>query len=146
MTVTEMMIARTARSRTLPPRDARGRFVARSGVASEATRVRQQSRDVRRRVLPSRDARGRFVSFPTTSAPSWYVLCTDGYRIPGEAEVMPMQVSAPPVPQPQPLPPARVVRRRGPRMRRDEIVNWLVMLLFLVPMYWYAFHLPVPHR
>ncbi|HEX8108879.1 MAG TPA: hypothetical protein VF516_14205 [Kofleriaceae bacterium] len=59
--------------RSLPPRDDRRRV----------------------RVLPSRDARGRFVSFPTTSAPSWYVLCADDYRIPGEAEVMPMQVSAP---------------------------------------------------
>lgn len=70
----------------------------------------------------------------------------EGYRIPGEAEVTPMSVSAPRVSQPQPLPPAKVVRRRGPWMRRDEIVNWLVMLRFLVPMYWYAFHLPVSHR
>jgi hypothetical protein len=36
----------------------------------------------RARPLPSRDARGRFVAFPTTSAPSWYVLCADGYRVP----------------------------------------------------------------
>ena len=97
-------------------------------------------------MLPSRDARGRFVAFPTTSAPSWYVLCTDSHRIPGEAEVMPMQVSAPPAPLPQPLPPARVVHRRRRVMRRDEVVNWLVMLAFLVGMYWYAFSLPVPHR
>jgi hypothetical protein len=31
-------------------------------------------------------------------------------------------------------------------MRRDEVVNWLVMLLFLVGMYWYALSLPVLHR
>lgn len=105
-------------------------------------------RDDRRRVrvVPSRDARGRFVSFPTTSAPSWYVLCADGYRIPGEADVMAMQVNTPPAPPPQPLSPARVVRRRRLGMRRDEVVNWLVMLVFLVGMYWYAFSLPVPHR
>src|SRR5439155_247167 len=82
--------------------------------------------------LPSRDARGRFVAFPTTSAPSWYVFCANGYRILGEAEAMPMLVSAPPAPPPQPLPSARVVRWRRPAMRRDEVVNWLVMLVFLV--------------
>lgn len=73
------------------------------------------------------------------------MLCADSYRIPGQAEVMPMQVSAPPAP-PQPLPSARVVRRRHLGMRRGEVVNWLVMLLFLVGMYWYALSLPVPHR
>jgi hypothetical protein len=58
-----------------------------------------------------------------------------------------MQVGAPPAAPPQqPLPPARVVPPRRPRMRRDEVVNWIVMLAFLVGMYWYAFSLPVPHR
>src|SRR3954470_20953780 len=124
MTMTEMeaVVAPTARTRTLPPRDARGRFLARSDTASEATRVRPQPRDVRRRVLPSRDARGGFVAFPTTSAPSWYVLCADGYRVPGEAEMMPVPVSAPPAPPPQqPLPAACVVRRPHFGMPRDQI-------------------------
>ena len=87
----------SARTRTLPPRDARGRFVARPAAAPEASRVRSLlPRDDRRRVrvLPSRDTRGRFVSFPTTNAPNWYVLCADAYRIPGDAEVVPMEVSA----------------------------------------------------
>ena len=59
---------------------------------------------------------------------------------------MPVPVSAPPAPLVQPLSPARVVRPRRPEMRRDEIVNWLMGLAFLVGMYWYAFSLPVPHR
>jgi hypothetical protein len=140
----EMAATPNARTHTLPPRDARGRFVARSGAAPKAPRVRSLSqRDDRRRmrVLPPRDARGRFVSFPTTNAPNWYVFCADSYRIPDEAEVLPMQVSAPHAP-----PPARLVRRSRPRMRRDEVVNWLVMLLFLVGMYWYALSLPALHH
>ena len=144
--MTETNANPSARTRTLPPRDARGRFVARLGAALDTPRVGSpMPRNDRGRVraLPSRDARGRFVAFPTTSAPSWYVLCADGYRISGEPEVMLMQVSAPPA---QSLPPARVVPRRRPAMRRDEVVNWLVMLAFLVGMYWYAFSLPVPHR
>jgi hypothetical protein len=59
---------------------------------------------------------------------------------------MPVRVSAAPAPPQQPLPAARVVRRPHLRMRRDQIVNWVVMLAFLVAMYWYAFSLPVPHR
>ena len=146
--MTETNATPSARTRALPPRDARGRFVARLGAAPDASRVGSplpRGDRGRVRTLPSRDARGRFVAFPTTSAPSWYVLCADGYRVPGEAEVIPMQVSAHPAP-PQPLPPARVVRKRRPAMRRDEVVNWLVMLAFLIGMYWYAFSLPVPHR
>src|SRR5262249_55840548 len=106
MDMVEMATAPNARTHTLPPRDSRGRFVARSGTAPKAPRVRSLSqRDDRRRMrmLPPRDARGRFVSFPTTNAPSWYVFCADGYRIPDAAEVVSMQVSAPPAPPPQPL-------------------------------------------
>jgi hypothetical protein len=145
----EVTTTSNARTRTLPPRDARGRFVSRQGTASGPVCVGSPSSrsDHRRmRALPPRDARGRFVSFPTTSAPSWYVLCTDGYRIPGETEVLPMHVNATPAPAPQPLPAARVLHRQRPRMRRDEVVNWVALLLFLVGMYWYAFSLPVPHR
>jgi len=145
MPMSEMNATLAPRTRSLPPRDARGRFVARLGDAPMAPRVaspRTPTNHPRVRSLPSRDARGRFVAFPRTSAPSWYVLCADGYRIPGEADVMPVPASPPPAP----LPPARVVRPRRPRMRRDEIVHWFVMLAFLVGMYWYAFSLPVPHR
>jgi hypothetical protein len=85
-------------------------------------------------LLPSRDARGRFVAFPTTSAPSWYVFCADGYRIPGDA------------PQPQPLPPARVVRRRCPAMRWDEVATWLLIGTFVVIVGWHMFHLQLPNR
>ena len=138
-------------SRTLLLRDARGRFVARPEVAPGAPRAcRQPPRDARDdrgrvRVAPSRDARGRFVSFPTTSAPSWYVLCADGYRIPGEPEAM-LSIDARPVPQPQPLPIAKVVRSRRFGMRRDEVMTWLGMLVFLVVMAWYGLTLPVPHH
>lgn len=136
-------------TRILPPRDARGRFVTGSGAASKIPRGTSQLQRTdrgRARSLPSRDARGRFVAFPTTSAPGWYVFCADGYRVPGETEVMPMPVSAPPRPPPQPLPVARVVRHPRVGERRDQIVNWVVTVAFLVGMYWYAFSLPVPHR
>jgi transposase len=66
--------------RTLPPRDAHGRFVARPGAAPRAPRVPRLlpcSASGRVRSLPSRDARGRFVAFPTTSVPSWYAFCAD---------------------------------------------------------------------
>ena len=135
-----------ARALTLPPRDARGRFAARIGAASRAPRARPLPRPDARgrvRVLPSRDARGRFVAFQTTSAPSWYVLCTDSYRIPGEVDVQPIQTIERPAPQP--LPVARVVRRKRPA-RRAELVNWFVMLIFLVVVYWYGLSLPRPHH
>ena len=142
----ETVAVANARVRTLPPRDVRGRFVARLGAAPAAPRARSLPRpDARRvRVLPSRDARGRFVAFPTTSAPSWYVLCTDSYRIPGEVDVPPIHAIERPAPQP--LPVARVVRRKRTAMRRAELVNWVVMLIFLVVVYWYGLSLPRPHR
>jgi hypothetical protein len=128
-----MAVAQSARTHTLPQRDARGRFMARPGTIPKAPRAR---------VLPSRDARGRFVSFPTTNAPSWYVFCADGYRILGAAEVMPMQIAERPVPQPQPPPPARAVHRRRPWMQRDEALFWLSMVLFVVAIGWYRLTLP----
>lgn len=96
-----------ARTRALPPRDARDRFVARPSGVPKAPLMRSDlPREDRGRVraLPSRDARGRFVAFPTMSASSSYVLCADAYRIPGEAEVMAMRVSAPPARPPDPEP------------------------------------------
>ena len=127
---------RTARTSTLPLRDARGRFLANPATAPKAWRVR---------VLPSRDARGRFVSFPTSHAPSWYVLCADAYRIPGEAEVMPIRIVDRPVQPPQPLPPARVVRRKQPWLS-CEVATWLLIVGFFVAMGWYGLTLPIPHH
>jgi hypothetical protein len=138
----------TALSRALPTRDVRGRFVARPG-ASRAPRIRRlQPRSPSGRVhsLPSRDARGRFVAFPTMSAPSWYVFCADSYRIPGDAEVMSMQPNTRPAPESQPLPPARVVRRRRPPMQWDELATWLLIAIFVVVGGWHGFHLQLPHR
>jgi hypothetical protein len=137
----------SARTRILPPRDARGRFMARPSAAPKAPRVRAvPPRDARGRVraLPSRGARGRFVSFPMRNAPSWYVLCADGYRIPGEAALMPIDTR--PAPQPEPLPVARVMRRRRSSMQWDEWVTWLLMALFVVVVGWYGVHLPRPHH
>lgn len=142
----ETVAVAVARTRTLPPRDARGRFVAQPRAVANARRTRSLPRPEQRgrvRVLPSRDAYGRFVAFPTMNAPSWYVLCTDSYRIPGETDVIPIQRMEP---APQPLPVARVVRRRRPAMRRDELVNWFVMLVFIVIVGWYGLNLPRPHR
>ena len=133
----------------LPPRDARGRFVARPGAAPRAARndrLPPRGGSGRVRSVPSRDARGRFVAFPTTSAPSWYVLCADGYRILGDADVLPMQHDARPAPQPQPLPPARVVRRRRPPMQWGEVATWLLMAIFVVVVGWHGLHLQFPHR
>ena len=139
----------TQRSRNLPPRDARGRFVARPGATPRTARVKPAApRDAsgHARTLPSRDARGRFVAFPTTSAPSWYVFCADGYRIPGNTEVMAMAVDARPAPQPQPLPLARVVRRGRPAMQWNEIATWILIAIFVVVVGWQLLHLQLPHH
>ncbi|HEX3764858.1 MAG TPA: hypothetical protein VHW23_39450, partial [Kofleriaceae bacterium] len=91
-----------------------------------------RSRDASRRVrsLPSRGARGRFAAFSTTSAPSWYVFCADGYRIPGDDEVRATAIDA--RPDPEPLPPARSMRHRRPAMQWDEIATWLLIATFVV--------------
>src|SRR5215468_6674512 len=102
--MTETDSRATQRARNLPPRDARGRLVARPGATLRTARVAPVvPRDTsgHARTLPSRDSRGRFVAFPTTSAPSWYVFCADGYRIAGHNAVMPMQMDARPAPQPR---------------------------------------------
>jgi len=147
--MTETESRGTQRARNLPPRDARGRFVARPGATPKTAHVAPAvPRDAsgRRRLLPSRDARGRFVAFPTTSAPSWYVFGADGYRIPGNTEVMAMAIDARPAPQPQPLPPARVVRRRRPAMQWDEIATWILIAVFVVVVGWHLLHLQLPHH
>jgi hypothetical protein len=136
-------------ARALPPRDARGRFVARSGAAPKSPRVASQlprTARSRARSLPARDARGRFVAFPTTSAPSWYVFYADGYRIPGDTEVMAVPMGIRPEPQPQRLPPARIVHRRRPAMQWDEVATWLLIVVFVVVVGWRVLHLQLPHH
>ena len=100
----------------------------------------------RAHAMPSRDSRGRFVSFPTTDAPSWYVFCADGYRIPGEPPtdaIAPLAYTAR-----QPLPRAVARWRRLPRARltRAELLTYLVFVIGYVALLWYGLHLPRPHR
>jgi hypothetical protein len=101
----------------------------------------------RTRPLPPRDAKGRFVAFTTTSAPSWYVFCADGYRIPGdEVAATATQNEAQPATQPQPLPRARVVRRRRSPTQWQDVVSWILITLFVAVVGWRGLHLQVPHR
>jgi hypothetical protein len=74
------------------------------------------------------------------------VFCADGYRIPGNTEVMAIAVDARPAPQPQPLPPARVVRRGRPAMQWDEIATWILIAIFVVVVGWHLLHLQLPHH
>jgi len=149
MAMTDTDGSAAQRARNLPPRDARGRFVARPRATPRPASVSPSAtRDAagRARSLPSRDGRGRFVAFPTTSAPSWYVFCADGYRIPGPADMM-TSVDPRPAPQPEPLlPPARVLRRRRPAMRWDEVATWLLIATFFVVVGWQMLHLHLPNR
>jgi hypothetical protein len=115
-------------------RDARGRFVSRAGSVPSARRVR---------TLAARDSRGRFVAFPTTQAPSWYVFCADGYRIPGEPQAGAQPAIAPAAPHERPC---ATVPERRPRFARTELQSALLVLLLIVVSAWYGFHLPPPHR
>src|SRR6185295_14523891 len=138
MAMTETDSRATGRTPNLLPRDARGRFVARSGATLRARVAPSPPRDApgRARSLPSRDARGRFVAFPTTSAPSWCVFCADGYRIPDSTDVNDIAVDARPAPQPQP--PARVAPRCRPRMQWGEIATWILIAIFVVAIGWHG--------
>jgi hypothetical protein len=91
--------------------------------------------------LRSRDSRGRFVSFPTTDAPSWYVFCADGYRIPGE----PPEAIAPTAPTArQPLPHAVARSRRIQRtwLTRADVLTYLMCVVGYIAVLWYGLHLP----
>lgn len=112
------------------PRDVRGRFMA---VAVGAAKPRRE------RPLPSRDSRGRFVACPTSDAPSWYVFCCDGYRIPEE----PPAPSAPlitPV-APHALPRA-IVRPRYAWLSRSHLENAILFVFFVITLALYWWHLP----
>lgn len=74
------------------------------------------------------------------------MFCADDYRIPGNTEVIAMSVDARPAPQAQPLPPARVVRRRRPTMQWNEIATWILIAIFVVVVGWHCLHLQLPHH
>jgi hypothetical protein len=127
-------IVTSAHAQRLPSRDTRGRFVAGARVLAQTPRLR---------TLPPRDSRGRFVGYPTTSAPSWYVFCCDGYRIPSESAPAPLPSVAPTA---QDAPPRGVRRSPRPRFTRSELQSAFLMLIVLIVSAWYGFHLPPPHR
>ena len=85
--MTEIDSCATQRARGLPPRDARGRFVARPGATPMPARVLPpRSRDApgRARSLPSRDARGRFVDSDMTNdrtSNRWILACQVGNHL-----------------------------------------------------------------
>src|ERR1044071_1169293 len=133
-------------SRALTPSAARLTHGAQTPTNRSTARKTVIGRVARTRTMPARDSRGRFVSFPTTDAPSWYVFCADGYRIPGEP--LP-EVVAPVAPTTrQPLPRAVARSRRTPRVRvtRAQLLTYLVCVVGYLALLWYGLHLPRPHR
>ena len=74
------------------------------------------------------------------------MFCADGYRIPGNDEVHAKAIDARLAPQSQPLPPARVMRRRRLAMQWDEIATWLLIATFVVVVGWHMLHLQLPNR
>jgi len=113
-------------------RDAHGRFVA---SAAEAVKPR------RARALPSRDSRGRFVAYPTSDAPSWYVFCCDGYRIPEDQPAPPPPLIVPAAPRARPRAIARPWRAS---LTRSYLENAISFVLFVIATTWYWWHLPPP--
>ena len=109
----------------LPPRDSRGRFVARSAAFPKTRRTR---------LLPARDGRGRFVASTPVEAPSWYVFSADAYRIPGEPTA-PILATAPIA---SPRRTSRTVRHR---FSRAELQSALLVLIIIVVSGCYALHL-----
>src|SRR5882724_359811 len=106
-----------AATRTRGAQTPTDRSTARAGVTAKVARTR---------TTPSRDSRGRFVSFPTTNAPSWYVFCADGYRIPGEPPADAVAPSAPTARQPLPRAVARSRRTSRMRLTRADLLTYLV--------------------
>jgi hypothetical protein len=128
--MTETPTVTSARTRIQSARDARGRFAARVGCAARMPRTS------RVRTLPARDARGRFVAFPTSQAPSWYVLCVDGFRIPGEPPATSLPVIAPAAPHGLPR---AIVHAPCPRFTRSQWQSALLILLLVLVSAWYGF-------
>jgi hypothetical protein len=98
---------------------------------------------VRTRAMPSRNSLGQFVSFPTVRAPSWYVFCAGGYRIPGELSP---DALAPAMPQPLPRAVARRRRVARTRLSSADVLTYLVLIVGCIALLWYGLHLPRPHR
>ena len=132
---------------TPTPRAAKRMRHARTGGDRSRARARATAEAARVRTMPTRDSRGRFVSFPTIDAPSWYVFCADGYRIPGEPGPEAITPSAPAAPQPLPRAVARS-RRRTPRARltRADLLTYLAFVVGYIAVLWYGLHLPRPYR
>jgi hypothetical protein len=57
-----------------------------------------------------------------------------------------MAVDTRPAPQPQPLPPKRVVRHRRPAMQWEEIPAWTLIAIFVVVVGWHLLQLQIPHH
>ena len=100
----------------------------------------------RGRAMPSRDRFGRFVAFPTSDAPSWYVFCTDGYRIPGETAAGAIVQPEPTVRQPLPRAVARSQRPWRPSLTRADLLTYLVFATGIIAMLWHLLHLERPHH
>lgn len=114
--------------------------------ALEATsHTAMRTRRTHPRTVPSRDSRGRFVSGSTTAAPSWYVFCAAGYRIPGDTPPAAIWPSEPATRQPLPRAIARW-RIGGTPVSRANWLTYLVFAVSYVALAWYAFHFPTPHR
>lgn len=125
---------------------ATSRTLTHADDAEDPSEPRTRARGARRRAMPSRDRLGRFVAFPTSNAPSWYVFCTDGYRIPGETvpgvTVHPERT----VRQPLPRAVARSLRPRRPRLSRADLLTYLVFVIGVIAMLWQLLHLERPHH
>jgi len=123
----------------VPVRDRQARGCSRllPGQSRAVCETRYNGRRVRK--IPSRDGRGRFVAFATTNAPSWFVFCCDGYRIAGQP-LEPVSTSVVPASAP--------VRQRRLRfrIRRAELENVALMLLFCIVCVCYRLYLEVPNR
>ena len=112
--------------------DARGRFKAGAARAVKPQRVR---------ALPSRDSRGRFAAYPTSSAPSWYVFCCGGYRIPENQPAPPPPPIAPAAPHALPR---AIARPQRAWLTRSHLENAILFVLLMVATIWYRWHLPPP--
>jgi hypothetical protein len=107
------------------------------------TRALGITRVSRVRKLPSRDSRGRFVAFAMTDAPSWYVFCTDGYRITGEPDAEVLPAGAPVLRHSLPRAVARFNRLRP---ARSDLLTYAAFVIGYIALLWYGIQLPRPPR
>lgn len=119
---------------------------ARTPTDRSTPRTTVTAKVARTRTMLSRDSRGRFVSFPTTDAPSWYVFCADGYRIPGEPPTNAIAPSVPTARQPLPRAVARSQRIPRTRLSRADLLTYLAFVVGYIAVLWYGLQLPRPNR